>query len=338
MDEKQPSEAVPSSQAPELRSGRSPLHNGRLLEDMLREQGEDERSIEALVPVLERLSEWQAPVPSEADTQRLLSVLLPLLPVVPMVPQPVATPELVVTTSSVTPVREVSEVRAALRDRLVRPRSRLRWFFELALLQGMMVRPSFWLASAFITVLGMLAVVFSLPAHSVFVLRLLGPLLAALGVSAAFRSVRLNMLEIELSCPISPLRLTLVRLTLVLGYDVALGLLVSLTLVLVNAQAASLGLLGLVTVRHWLAPLLLVAGLALILSLRLPVETAAALAYTGWLAVLVPTLTEGMEQTQGFFTSLIGGGEVAIGIAGTLLVVVALSRIRTSLSLLLPRG
>lgn len=326
MDEKQPPEAAPSSRAPQLGLGLSPLHKGRLLEVLegaLREQGEDEQSIEALAPVLERLSEWQAPVLSEADTQRLLSVLLPLLP-------DAGTP-------STLPVREI---RATLHHGLAQTRSRLSWFFELSLLQGMMVRPSFWLASAFISALGMLAMVFSLPTNGAFVLRLLGPLLAALGVSAAFRSVRLNMLEIELSCPISPLRLTLVRLVLVLGYDIALGLLVSLTLVLVNVPASGSGLLLLVmvTVGHWLAPLLLVAGLALILSLRLTVETAAALAYAGWLAVLVPTLAEGMEQTQGFFTSLLSGGEIAIGIVGALLVVVALLRIRTSLSLLLPRG
>jgi hypothetical protein len=216
----------------------------------------------------------------------------------------------------------------------------------------MLLRPSFWLASAFISALGVLAVVSGVPVpapgNGVFMLRLLGPLLAVLGVAVAFRSVRLNMLEIELSCPLSPLRLTIARLVLVLGYDVALGLGVSTMLIVLSGQGVgglgmsrqewSAGLLGLVlaTVGHWLAPLLLVAGLALLLCLRMPVETAAALAYGGWLALLVMALVEGTNRVAGPFTALLNNGEALVALVGVLLVIGALWRLRASLPALLP--
>jgi hypothetical protein len=243
---------------------------------------------------------------------------------------------------------EAEGVRQAVRQRFARFGSSLGWLLEVALQQSMLLRPSFWLASAFISALGVLAVVYAVPGNGAVVLRLLGPLLAVFGVAVAFRSVRSNMLEIELSCPVSPLRLTITRLVVVLGYDVTLGLIVSVALALLNGASAQewsagplgVGLLELVlaTVGYWLAPLLLVAGLALLLCLRLPVETAAALAYSGWLALLVLALAEGADQPSGLFTALVNGGEVLFAAAGILLVVVALARLRASLPMLLPRG
>ena len=69
------------------------------------------------------------------------------------------------------------------------------------------------------------------------------------------------MLELELVCPPSPVQVTIARLVLVLGYDLALGLAWGLAL--------------------WVAGT--PQGLALLLSLRLFVKTAAARAYGGWL-------------------------------------------------------
>jgi hypothetical protein len=238
---------------------------------------------------------------------------------------------------------ESSRVREALDRRFARPRSTLGWLLETALLQGMLVRPSFWLASTLITALGMLVTMVSIPATEALVLRLLGPLLATISVGAAFRSIRLNMLEIELSCPASPLRLMIARLVLVLGYDVLLGLVTSVALALLRGQtenrAGNSGLTEpvMMTVGLWLAPLLLVAGLAMLLSLRLPVEGAMAVAYAGWLVLLLPVLAEGAEQAPGFFTSLLDQGQAVIALAGVALVGLALWRMRAALPFLLLR-
>ncbi len=335
MDDAAPQQAGNAQQPPQPQS--EPSSSGSKepqVEEMLREQGEDEQSIQALAPAVLRLGEWQAPLPGKADTERLLLVLLPMLPA--------SVPDSgLATVPSALSMEEPGGVRGALRERLAQPRSRLIWIFEVIFLQGMLARPSFWLASAFISALGMLVAIFSLPGNEAIMLRLVGPLLAALGVAGAFRSVRLNMLEIELSCPASALRLTIARLVLVLSYDLVLGLAVSAGLVLLNGQEGHTGDAGLLvpvltTVWHWFAPLLLVAGLALLLSLRLPAETAAGLAYAGWLVLLLPALVEKTEQGQNFFNALLAGGEPALAACGAVLAWVALLRLRSTLSRLLP--
>ena len=329
-----------------------------LVRALLKEQGEDGRSIETLAPALTRLGEWQGPVPTEADTQQLVSVLLPVVPcpaaTLPSTTAAAATSAPTAALSvagsyALAMAAEAEGVRQAVRQRFARFGSSLGWLLEVALLQSMLLRPSFCLASAFISALGVLAVVSGVPVpapgNGIFILRLLGPLLAVFGVAVAFRSVRLNMLEMELSCPVSPLRLTIARLVLVLGYDVALGLGMSTMLIVLNGQGVSrqewsADLLGLVlaTVGHWLAPLLLVAGLALLLCLRMPVETAAVLAYGGWLTLLVLALVEGTNRVPGPFTALLSSGEALFALAGVLLVIGALWRLRASLPALLPGG
>ena len=88
------------------------------------------------------------------------------------------------------------------------------------------------------------------------------------------------MLELELVCLPSPLQLAIARLVIVLGYDVGLGLALSLLL-----WASGSGQVLELTLS-WLMPLLLVAGLAMLFSLRLSVQAAASLAYGSWLAFL----------------------------------------------------
>ena len=79
------------------------------------------------------------------------------------------------------------------------------------------------------------------------------------------------MLEFELASPPSPRQLTLARrLVVVLSYDLALGLLLSL--LLWPRSGAGFWLLTL----HWLAPLLLGVGLTLLLSLALLALTSCA--------------------------------------------------------------
>ena len=100
-------------------------------------------------------------------------------------------------------------------------------------------------------------------------LQIIGPLLSYLAAASVFRGIGLNVLEFELACPPSPRQLTVARLIIVLGYDIVLGLVASLILSLQgNEEIMALTL-------HWVAPLFLVFGLTLLLSLRIPIQHAA---------------------------------------------------------------
>src|SRR5258707_1286704 len=82
-------------------------------------------------------------------------------------------------------------------------------------------------------------------------------------IPAVLRGVGLGAGECEIACPASPVQLTLARLAVVLGYDVALGLCLS---VVGWLRAMHAGASFLAVTLHWSMPLLLVAGLALVLS------------------------------------------------------------------------
>jgi hypothetical protein len=292
-----------------------PLESKDHLAEALREQGAAPEEIDALAPALLRLAEWQAPRPTAADTERLLARLTPSL-------------------------LAISPVRQALRARRASPQGRLAALLEVARVQVSLVRPAFWLASVLILCAGAAAVVggphlgYTQVLRSLFdqslLLRVIGPLLAYLSTLTVFRGASLGVLEFELSGQPTPLQLTLARLLLVLGYDVALGLVLSLVL-----WALGSGSFLLVTL-HWLMPLLLVAGLALLLSLRFGVSTAAALAYGGWLALL---LLDSQAAALGSppILPLTLLAELLFGLAGIACLALALLRLEQSLPRLLPR-
>jgi hypothetical protein len=233
------------------------------LADALHEQGATPEESADLLPALRRLSEWQAPQPEPADTRRLLARLTMELPA-------------------------LSPVRQAIREHR---QHRISWLLATARAQVSLFGLGFWLVSALVTLVGA-GVVSSnvlvdagvassnvLPVQEV-ILRASGPLLAYLGTIVAFRGREVRVLELELVCLPSPLQLALARLVIVLGYDVGLGLALSLALWAGGTEQV------LALTLSWFMPLLLVAGLALLLSLRLPVRAAASLAYGSWLAIL----------------------------------------------------
>jgi hypothetical protein len=151
-------------------------------------------------------------------------------------------------------------------------------------------------------------------AHDVL-LRAFGPLLAYLSTVSAFRAADLQVLEFELVCPPSLLQLTIARLVIVLSYDVGLGLLLSLFFWI----GRSAGVLNLTL--SWLMPLLLVAGLALFLSLWMKVRIAALLAYSGWLIALLVSVT---VRAAGHAAPLLSlSGAVVTGLVGLALLVIA---------------
>jgi hypothetical protein len=82
----------------------------------------------------------------------------------------------------------------------------------------------------------------------------------------------------------------------------------------------------------WLMPLLLVAGLALLLSLRLSVQAAASLAYGSWLAVLAISTSSHLQVLL-----LSPALSVLPGCIGLVLLAIALLRLHANMHRLLPR-
>lgn len=282
-----------------------PLDSSEHLADALREQDASAEEIDALLPALLRLPEWQAPEPTPADTGRLLARLKPLLPT-------------------------VSPVRQAIHARQARRRSRLAVLLETARIQVSILHPAFWLLSLLVIVAGAVAIVSGTKLEQGLLLRAIGPFLAYLSTTTAFRGSSLRVAEFELTCPPSPVQLAIARLVIVLGYDMGLGLLLSLSL-----WAAGSGSFLTLTL-HWLMPLLLVAGLALLLSLRLGVYAAAALAYGGWLVFLAFDSDANLFNTSPFIPLTIGA-EVVIGLVGLASLAIALLRIQAAMPRILPR-
>jgi len=275
-----------------------PFERPEQLADLLREQGATPEERADLLPALRRLSEWQAPQPEPADTRRLLARLATELPA----PSP---------------------VRQAIREH--RQRTGIFWLLATARAQVSLFGPAFWLVSALVTLVGAVVVLSKVLPDQELVLRASGPLLAYLGTIVAFRGPGLRVLELELVCLPSPLQLALARLVIVLGYDVGLGLALSLAL-----WASGTGQVLALTLA-WLMPLFLVAGLALLLSLRLSVQAAASLAYGSWLAVLAIGTT---SNPQTFL--LAPALSVLPGCIGLALLVIALLRLQTGMHRLLP--
>jgi hypothetical protein len=274
-----------------------PFERPEQLTDALREQGASPEECADLLPAVRRLSEWQAPQPEPADTRRLLAVLSTELPA----PSP---------------------VRQAIRERKPRHVSGL---MATARAQVSLFGLGFWLVSALVTLLGAAVVLSNVVSDQDVVLRASGPLLAYLGTIVAFRGRGARVWELELVCLPSPLQLAIARLVIVLGYDVGLSLALSLAL-----WAGGSGQVLALTLS-WLMPLFLVAGLALLLSLRFSVQTAAALAYGSWLAFLAISSISNLQALL-LAPALI----VLPGCIGLALLSIALLRLHANMHRLLP--
>lgn len=276
------------------------------LRERLRELDATPAEIAAWTPLVRRLAEWPERHITQASQRHLLSVLEQAMPL-------------------------HSAVRQAIREQ--KPR-RVTTLLAIARAQVSLFGLGFWLVSALITLVGAVVVLriinlapdqaWVLPA---LVLRISGPLLSYLGTIVAFRGRGTRVLELELVCLSSPLQLALARLVIVLGYDVGLGLALGLLLWAGNSgQVLALTL-------SWLMPLLLVAGLALLLSLRLSIRTAASLAYGSWLAFV------GISAVPPFQTLLLSPALLVlpggIGLAG---LTIALLRMHASMHRLLPQS
>jgi hypothetical protein len=279
-----------------------PLDNHDHLVDALREQEVEPEELADLLPALLRLTEWQAPQPSPADTQRLLVRLISQMP-------------------GLSPVRQAISTRQQSRH------GSLFWLLVVARAQVSLFGLSFWLASALITLVGAGAVLGHLLSAQDVLLSILGPFLGYLGTIVAFRGPGMQVLELELVCLPSPWQLALARLVIILGYDLGLGFVLGLALWASGAEQVLALLLS------WFMPLLLVAGLALLLSLRLSVQAAASLAYGSWLAVLALDTISPIQALP--LTPL---SETLLGGLGLALLAIVLLRLHAAMPRLLPRA
>lgn len=256
------------------------------LKEALRELDAAPAEIAAWTPLVQRLSAWPEKHITPVDQTRLLSVLAQAMP-------------------------QSSEVRQAVRSRLGH-RNQLVALLTAARAQVSVLRPPFWILSLLIVLIGAIIELSTQNPLALTWVRALAPLLAYLSVASAFRGIRLHTLEWELACPPSAVQLIVARLVVVLGYDVSLGLLLSLV-----GWAHGNGSLLLVTL-DWLVPLLLVAGLALMLSLWLSMLSATALAYSSWLLLVL--------STDHFALLANLSGELLLGGIGVVLLALALWR------------
>ncbi|HZC79069.1 MAG TPA: hypothetical protein VE258_15055, partial [Ktedonobacterales bacterium] len=135
-----------------------PFERPEQLAEALREQGVAPEELANLVPAVRRLSEWQAPRPSPADTQRLLVRLATALPA-------------------------ISPVRQAIRAHRQRQGAGVRWLLATARIQVSLFGPAFWLVSALVTLLGAGVVLSKVLPDQRLLLRASGPFLAYLGTS-----------------------------------------------------------------------------------------------------------------------------------------------------------
>jgi len=218
-----------------------------------------------------------------------------------------------------TPVETASLVgtleRELVRRRTPRARIAQQLIADLAIARAqLLIFPlDFWIASAVVMLIGVGLIALQLDPSRSLIFYLVGPLLAYIGMQGAFSSASARVAELELATPISPRRLTLARLVVMLGYQVAVGVVLSLFLSLSESGA----LLALTST--WLMPLLLASGLTLILSVRMPVHRAATIVYAVWmLVVLAGWRLHGPDIAVGLPI------EAAMGAAGLILIATAL--------------
>ena len=270
------------------------LDNHDELAEALRELDTTPDELAAWAPLVQRMAVWSDPRITPTDQGRLLAVLGEAL-------------------------SQRSPVRQAIREHLAR-RNQLAALLTTVHSQVSVLRPSFWVLSGVLVLLGVaIELVPVQSGFSLFWLRALAPLLAYLGVASIFRGAGSQTLECELACPPSVFQLIIARLVIVLSYDIALGMLLSLV-----GWTQGEGSFLAVTL-HWLVPLLLIAGLALVLLLRLPVPMAVGAPYGGWLALLA--LGAGHLGHLGHLESVLSvQGELLLGLAGVMLLAVALWR------------
>lgn len=164
------------------------------------------------------------------------------------------------------------------------------------LVQTHLFHPGFWVASALLLVVGLVAGITVSRAPGGLALALMAPLPALLGVAYAFRASSGAHMEMELSSPVSPVQVVLGRTLVVLGYNLLLGGVVVAVLPGIGEGMGPL-LLG------WLAPLLFLTGLTLFLTTWLGTYAGVGAGFAVWGAQVILRLRAAwLLQTYPYLT------------------------------------
>lgn len=179
-----------------------------------------------LLPVLKRLPDWSAPAPTAQSTARLIATLR----------------------AAQAPAR----------------RSPLPYLGALILAQARVIQTEIWLATALVLALGTfvtLVTAQAAPAIESLPLVYIAPIVAALGLAFLYGPGLDPASEIEVAAPTSPRLIFLTRLMLVFGFNLGLGLLGTLVLVVVHTDFSLWPLIA-----SWLAPLACLSALTVLCS------------------------------------------------------------------------
>jgi hypothetical protein len=159
-------------------------------------------------------------------------------------------------------------------------RHRLRWLLDFVVGQIPIVRREIWPASAMLIATGaVVSLLLTGHASAGTVMALFAPLAAAVGLSLVYGPDNDPGLELALAAPVSPRLVLVARMTLVVGWDLALALTCTL---LLGALGGGGPLLPLVAM--WLGPMLILGCLCLALAVALGTRVAIAVAMALWAA------------------------------------------------------
>jgi hypothetical protein len=209
--------------------------------DKLTEDLGSEQQATDLLPTVEHLQAWHAPEPTLADTARLLSTLTSHAPTRPFSPLHLFAPALNLLRAQLYIVRR--EILAAS-----------------ALVMGIGT------ALGLVTSTNNSMLPDGTAAPGGLALALFSPLVAAIGVSFLYGSGIDPVVEVEKSTPISQRKILLARLTLVFGFNLALGLAGSLALTCAGLAGWVPMLNFFELVGIWLAPMTVLSAVAFLLT------------------------------------------------------------------------
>lgn len=167
------------------------------------------------------------------------------------------------------------------------PKRNWNWWYRLMHSQMTVFETSFWIASLFILLLGLLMTLLDGSELLPLLLLVFSPLIAVVSLIYLFRPETQTLRELELLTATHPVELLIARLTIVLGWNVLVSLLLMLIIHLASVQIVLWRL-----VLAWLGPLLTLSGLALYVTLRWGVLPGAVLPLALWGGLVMLGLRE----------------------------------------------
>ena len=211
--------------------------------------------------------------------------------------------------------------RVATRLRPIRRRAGV--VGRVALAQSRLIPVGIWVLSAATLLLCFIGMVFwHIGTYPHSILGAFVPLITAVGMAFIYGTEYDASLEVTLSTPVSPRVVLLSRVVLVFAYNFALGLILTLALVLLHGDAFS------VLVAYWAGPTVLLAGLSLLLSLSISSLTGVACVGALWLVRFVASAfdlpTRALTSASGPFAEIWKTSPATVLVACALLVLAVL--------------